>query len=240
MQVDNYFAFAVSPWGYDPDFIHCYPVSFDGAEPLKPQQDSCTTITHVVPYNNISKELAYIKVVRTRTHKQTGTHTYTQETLVTGKNLAGGRSAELPATAPTVVAMHATPIPSEPWAPGPPAHPPPPPSGDPAAKTPPSIMVMQMHSLDTRQQSRPRRRDLPPVLLRRPVGPTRRHRRTGAVAHAFSRSEPSVLRHISSAEIRKVLPGQDGDFLSGGLESQCADQPPPTPYIHQVSAHTPP
>jgi hypothetical protein len=51
--VDKFFAFAVSPWSYDPDYIHCYPVSFDGLAPLKPApQDSCTTITHVVPYGN--------------------------------------------------------------------------------------------------------------------------------------------------------------------------------------------
>ena len=33
-----------------PDFLHCYPVSFDGLAPLTPppQYDSCTTITHVV------------------------------------------------------------------------------------------------------------------------------------------------------------------------------------------------
>ena len=66
--VDKFFAFAVSPWSYDPDYIHCYPVSFDGAAPLQPPPlDSCTTITHVVPYGwtdsptagggNYSKEL---------------------------------------------------------------------------------------------------------------------------------------------------------------------------------------
>jgi hypothetical protein len=61
--VDKYLAFAVSPWGYDPDYIHCYPVSFDGLAPLKPPpQDSCTTITHVVPYNNLSTQLAFIHV----------------------------------------------------------------------------------------------------------------------------------------------------------------------------------
>lgn len=38
---------------YDPDYIHCYPVSFDGLAPLQtPPLDSCTTITHVVPYGN--------------------------------------------------------------------------------------------------------------------------------------------------------------------------------------------
>ena len=48
---DKFFALAVSPWGYDPDYIHCYPVSFPGAAPLDPAPlDSCTTITHVVPY----------------------------------------------------------------------------------------------------------------------------------------------------------------------------------------------
>ena len=35
---------AVSPWGYDPDYIHCYPVSFPGAGALDPPPlDSCTT-----------------------------------------------------------------------------------------------------------------------------------------------------------------------------------------------------
>lgn len=62
--VDNFFAFAVSPWGYDPDFMHCYPVSFDGLAPLTPPHtpdDSCTTITHVVPFSaNGTKELAFI------------------------------------------------------------------------------------------------------------------------------------------------------------------------------------
>jgi hypothetical protein len=53
--IDKFFAFAVSPWSYDPDYIHCYPVSFNGLAPLKPApQDSCTTITHVVPYGNSS------------------------------------------------------------------------------------------------------------------------------------------------------------------------------------------
>ena len=48
---DKFFALAVSPWGFDPDYIHCYPVSFPGAAPLDPAPlDSCTTITHVVPY----------------------------------------------------------------------------------------------------------------------------------------------------------------------------------------------
>ena len=61
--VDKFFAFAVSPWGYDPDYIHCYPVSFDGLAPLKPApEDSCTTITHVKAYNNLSTQLAFIHV----------------------------------------------------------------------------------------------------------------------------------------------------------------------------------
>ena len=56
--VDKFFAFAVSPWLQDPDFIHCYPVSFDGPGRLEPPpQDACTTITHVVPYSNYSQEL---------------------------------------------------------------------------------------------------------------------------------------------------------------------------------------
>eukprot|EP01047_Picozoa_sp_COSAG01_P062659 COSAG01_NODE_8001_length_2958_cov_1.785939_2_plen_189_part_00 len=56
--VDRFFAFAVSPWNFDPDYIHCYPVSFDGLAPLSPPpQDACTTITHVVPYANYSREL---------------------------------------------------------------------------------------------------------------------------------------------------------------------------------------
>ena len=66
---DKFFALAVSPWTHDPDYIHCYPVSFPGAVVLQPPPlDSCTTITHVVPfgwqlpYNNVttgnfSKEL---------------------------------------------------------------------------------------------------------------------------------------------------------------------------------------
>ena len=62
--VHHFFAFAVSPWGYDPDFIHCYPVSFDGLAPLTAPhtpEDSCTTITHVVPFSaNGTKELAFI------------------------------------------------------------------------------------------------------------------------------------------------------------------------------------
>ena len=28
--VDKFLAFAVSPHLFDPDFLHCYPVSFDG------------------------------------------------------------------------------------------------------------------------------------------------------------------------------------------------------------------
>jgi hypothetical protein len=60
--VDNFFAFAVSPWGFDPDYIHCYPASFDGdAAPLNGAsvhaEDSCTTITHVVPFGNYSHEI---------------------------------------------------------------------------------------------------------------------------------------------------------------------------------------
>ena len=56
--VDNFFAFGVSPWEHDPDYIHCYPVSFDGLAPLSPPPlDSCTTITHVIPYGNSSREL---------------------------------------------------------------------------------------------------------------------------------------------------------------------------------------
>ena len=61
-QVENFFAFAVSPWGFDPDYIHCYPASFDGnAAPLDGAgvhaEDSCTTITHVVPFGNYSREI---------------------------------------------------------------------------------------------------------------------------------------------------------------------------------------
>ena len=61
--VDKYFAFAVSAWEYDPELIHCYPVSFDGgsSQPLPPAADSCTTFTHVIPFNNISQELAFIQ-----------------------------------------------------------------------------------------------------------------------------------------------------------------------------------
>ena len=55
-----FFSFAVSPWGYDPDFIHCYPVSFDGGlAPITPPEDSCTTITHVVA--NTSNELSFMR-----------------------------------------------------------------------------------------------------------------------------------------------------------------------------------
>lgn len=54
----------MSSWGYDPDFMHCYPVSFDGLAPLTPPRtpdDSCTTITHVVPFSaNGTEELAFI------------------------------------------------------------------------------------------------------------------------------------------------------------------------------------
>ena len=53
-QEDNFFAFAVSEHAHDPDYIHCYPVSFDGVNgdfgaPAS-NQDTCTVITHVVPY----------------------------------------------------------------------------------------------------------------------------------------------------------------------------------------------
>ena len=41
----------------------CYPVSFDGdgAMPPPKQEDTCTTITHVVPAPNASTEIAFIK-----------------------------------------------------------------------------------------------------------------------------------------------------------------------------------
>ena len=66
--VGGFFAFAISPWSYDPDYLHCYPVSFDGpAPPLSPPharavpppiaQDTCTTLTHVIPFPNSSREL---------------------------------------------------------------------------------------------------------------------------------------------------------------------------------------
>ena len=63
--VEGFFAFAVSPWGYDPDYLHCYPASFDGKPPPHTgtgappprAQDSCTTLTHVVPFPNSSREL---------------------------------------------------------------------------------------------------------------------------------------------------------------------------------------
>ena len=62
----QYFAFAVSPWSYDPDYMHCYPVSFDGdgRYPSPEQEDTCTTITHVVPENSSAVELAFVKVDR--------------------------------------------------------------------------------------------------------------------------------------------------------------------------------
>ena len=60
--VDGFLAFAVSPWSYDPDYLHCYPVSFDGKPPSSDAppphaQDSCTTLTHVAPFPNSSREL---------------------------------------------------------------------------------------------------------------------------------------------------------------------------------------
>ena len=63
--VDGFFAFAVSPWGYDPDYLHCYPASFDGKPPPHTgsgappprAQDTCTTLAHVVPFPNSSREL---------------------------------------------------------------------------------------------------------------------------------------------------------------------------------------
>ena len=50
---------------YDPDYLHCYPASFDGKPPPHTgsgappprAQDTCTTLAHVIPFPNSSREL---------------------------------------------------------------------------------------------------------------------------------------------------------------------------------------
>ena len=137
----RFFAFAVSPHLHDPDYIHCYPVSFDGLAPLAPPpQDSCTTITHVVPYGNFSTEIPNVPN-------------------------RGGSCCE------------------------------------------------QCNAVDD------------------------------CTAWVANNTEKSNNCHLFSCVDQWVPPdvigGNDNDYLSGGIESQCGDQPPPSPmeptggYIHQ-------
>lgn len=51
----GWLAFAVPQSEWDPDWIHCAPLSFDGIDPPQKIQDTCTLIVHMVPVEGTSQ-----------------------------------------------------------------------------------------------------------------------------------------------------------------------------------------